>query len=91
MQPAEYLGAQDLVRRIDMPVLDGPQYLLLKKQERRRFYRTGAVVLSLIFAAVICLMGVGTRFKNTFFTYATILDTSEKSIDEYTYKSHCSG
>lgn len=24
MQPAEYLGAQDLVRRIDMPVLDGP-------------------------------------------------------------------
>ena len=24
LQPAEYLGAQDLVRRIDMPVLDGP-------------------------------------------------------------------
>ena len=67
-------------------ILVGPGlYLLLKKQERRRFYRTGAVVLSLIFAAVIYLMGVGTRFKNTFFTYATILDTSEKSIDEYTY------
>ena len=40
-------------------ILVGPGlYLLLKKQERRRFYRTGVVVLSLIFAAVIYLMGV---------------------------------
>lgn len=67
-------------------ILVGPGlYLLLKKQERRRFYRTGVLILSLAFAAVIYLMGVGTRFKNTFFTYATILDTSEKSVDEYTY------
>lgn len=67
-------------------VLVGPGlYLILKKQERRRFYRMGVLVLSLGFAAVIYLMGVGTRFKNTFFTYATIQDTSEKSVDEYTY------
>lgn len=67
-------------------ILVGPGlYLLLKKQERRRYYRPSVVVLSFVFAAVIYLMGVGTRFKNTFFTYATIIDTSEKSIDEYTY------
>lgn len=67
-------------------VLVGPGlYLLLKRQERRRFYRTGVLVLSLGFAAIIYLMGVETRFKNTFFTYATILDTSEKTVDEYTY------
>lgn len=67
-------------------VLAGPGlYLILKKQERRRFYRMGVLVLSLGFAAIIYLMGVGTRFKNTFFTYATIQDTSDKSVDEYTY------
>lgn len=67
-------------------LLVGPVlYLVLKRQERRRFYRLGAVMLSLLFAAVIYLMGSKTRFQDTFFTYATILDTSQKSIDEYTY------
>lgn len=67
-------------------LLAGPGlYLFLKKQERRRFYRSGVVMLSVSFTIVIYFMGVGTRFKNTFFTYATILDTTESFINEYTY------
>ena len=67
-------------------ILVGPGlYLFLKKQERRRFYRTGVAAVSLFFAAVVYLMGMGTRFKDTFFTYATILDTSKDYVDEYTY------
>lgn len=67
-------------------VLVGPGlYLFLKKQERRRYYRTAVAVVSLSFAAIVYLMGIGTRFKDTFFTYATILDTTENYVDEYTY------
>lgn len=60
-------------------------YLFLKRQERRRFYRFGIVVLSLGFAGIIYIMGNGTRFKDTFFTYATIEDVSEDHIVESTY------
>lgn len=67
-------------------VLVGPgMYLYLKKRERRRFYRTGVAVVSLMFTAVVYLLGMGTRYKNTFFTYATIQDTTENAVDEYTY------
>ncbi|WP_077609887.1 hypothetical protein [Clostridium sp. Marseille-P2415] len=67
-------------------LLVGPGlYLFLKKQERRRFYRTAVVTVSILFTTVVYLMGIGTRFKDTFFTYATIMDTTEKSVDEYTY------
>lgn len=67
-------------------VLVGPGlYLILKKQERRRFYRFGAAALAIGFTGLIYLMGVGTRFKAAFFTYATIYDTSDRTVDEYTY------
>ncbi|WP_312427718.1 hypothetical protein [Lacrimispora sp.] len=67
-------------------VLVGPGlYLFLKKQERRRYYRTAVAAVSLSFAAIVYLMGIGTRFKDTFFTYATIMDTTENYVDEYTY------
>lgn len=67
-------------------ILVGPGlYLILKKQERRRLYRFAVAALALGFTGLIYLMGVGTRFKAAFFTYATIYDTSDKTIDEYTY------
>lgn len=67
-------------------LLVGPGlYVFLKRQERRRLYRTGVTAISLLFVAVVYLMGSGTRFKDTFFTYATILDTTENYVDEYTY------
>ncbi len=60
-------------------------YLLLKRRERRKFYRTSVVTVSLLFTVIVYLIGIGTRFKDTFFTYATILDTSENFVNEYTY------
>lgn len=67
-------------------VISGPVlYLILKKKERRRFYRSGIVSFSLLFTVVVYLMGTRTRFKDTFFTYATIIDASENFVDEYTY------
>lgn len=67
-------------------LLVGPgMYIYLKRREQRRFYRTGVAAVSLVFTAVIYLMGMGTRYKDTFFTYATILDTTENFVDEYTY------
>jgi hypothetical protein len=67
-------------------ILVGPGlYFFLKKQERRRYYRPGVLVLSLVFTGIVYVMGTGTRFKSTFFTYATILDTSENTVEEYTY------
>lgn len=67
-------------------LLVGPGiYLYLKKKERRGYYRTAVVVVSFVFTAVVYLMGIKTRFKDTFFTYATILDSTDNYVDEYTY------
>ncbi len=67
-------------------ILLGPGiYLYLKKKERRGYYRTAVVVASFVFTAIIYLMGIKTRFKDTFFTYATIMDSTKEYVDEYTY------
>lgn len=67
-------------------LLIGPGiYLYLKKKERRGYYRTAVVIVSFLFTAAVYLMGIKTRFKDTFFTYATILDTTDNYMDEYTY------
>lgn len=67
-------------------VIIGPGiYFLLKRKDLRRYYRTAIVGASLFFTVLVYLMGVRTRFKDTFFTYATIFDTSESFVDEYTY------
>ncbi|WP_367567589.1 hypothetical protein [Lacrimispora sp.] len=66
-------------------VIAGPGlYLFLKRREQRTFYRMAVVGVSLTFTAVVYLMGGKTRFKDTFFNYATILDTTEDYVDEYT-------
>lgn len=66
--------------------LVGPgTYLYLKRKDGRRYYRTAIVAVSLLFTVLVYFMGVRTRFRDTFFTYATIFDNSEKFEDEYTY------
>lgn len=66
-------------------ILSGPvMYLLFKKYEIRKYYRTGILVSSLVFTGVIYLAGCKTRFRDTFFTYAAIKDVSEDSILEST-------
>lgn len=57
-------------------------YLYLKKKSLQRFYIGGVIGCSLIFTAVIYIMGVKTRFKTPFFTYAAILNTSEGEGEE---------
>ena len=66
--------------------LVGPgTYLYLKRKDGRRYYRSAIVAVSLLFTVLVYIMGVRTRFRDTFFTYATIFDNSEKFEDEYTY------
>lgn len=60
-------------------------YLFLKSHELQMFYRRGVLILSLVFAGIIYAAGTTTRFKNVFYTYATILDVSEDYVNDTTY------
>lgn len=67
-------------------LLIGPGlYLYLKKKSRQSFYMVGVAVCSLLFTAIIYIMGESTRFREPFFTYATILDASETGTEEKTF------
>lgn len=60
-------------------------YLYFKNRELQIFYRRGVLILSLCFAAVIYLVGGRTRFKSTFYTYATIQDVTDDYVTDTTY------
>ena len=67
-------------------LLIGPGiYLILKKKSLQRYYIAGVAVCALVFTAAIYGLGMKTRFRNPFFTYATILDMSENGAEEETY------
>ncbi len=67
-------------------LLLGPgMYLYLKNRQMQLYYRRGVVVLSLIFAVVIYVMGMTTRFQSTFYTYASIQDVTEDYVTDTTY------
>lgn len=67
-------------------VLLGPGlYLFLKNRELQIYYRKGAIGLAVVFAVVIYVMGSTTRFKSTFYTYATIEDVTEDYVTDITY------
>ncbi|MEY8338692.1 hypothetical protein AALB16_11845 [Lachnospiraceae bacterium 62-35] len=67
-------------------LLAGPVvYYFLRKWEMRHYYWGVVTALSLVFVGVIYLMGMKTRFKSTFLTYATIHDISEDTIIEISY------
>lgn len=64
----------------------GPgMYLFLKNRDLQLFYRRGVIVLSVTFAAIIYMMGMTTRFKSAFYTYATIQDVTEDYVTDTTY------
>lgn len=60
-------------------------YLFLKNRELQIYYRRGVLILSVVFAGVIYLMGMTTRFRSTFYTYATIQDVTDDYVSETTY------
>jgi hypothetical protein len=64
----------------------GPgMYLYLKNHGLQIYYRRGIVLLSLVFAVGIYLLGTTTRFRSTFYTYASILDITDDYITDTTY------
>lgn len=60
-------------------------YIFLRQRELTKYYRSCIVLLSLVFTAIIYLMGAKTRFRDTFYTYVRFLDTSEDTVSESTY------
>lgn len=67
-------------------ILLGPGlYLFLKNWDLQIYYRRGVLVLSLVFAGIIYMMGIPTRFRSTFFTYASIRDVTSDYVMDTTY------
>lgn len=60
-------------------------YFYLKNRELLVYYRRGVLILSAVFAVMIYLIGSMTRFSNTFFAYASIMDSTDDYITETTY------
>lgn len=64
----------------------GPgMYLFLKNHSLQIYYRRGVVILAAAFAIIIYLMGMFTRFRSTFHTYAAIQDVTEDYVTDTTY------
>ena len=68
-----------------LAILGPGLYIFLKNRELQIHYRKGVVMLSLVFACLIYVLGSTTRFKSTFFTYATIQDVTEDYVADTTY------
>lgn len=66
-------------------VLGPGMYLFLKRRDLQIWYRRGVVILSVSFAVIIYWMGTTTRFRSTFYTYATIQDVTEDYVTDTTY------
>lgn len=67
-------------------LLAGPViYFVLKRRGAHRYYMAGVVGCALVFTGIIYMLGVRTRFQEPFFTYATVLDTSEYGAEEMTF------
>ncbi len=64
----------------------GPgMYIFLKNRSLQIFYRQGVAVLAVVFAVIIYLMGMFTRFRSTFYTYAAIQDVTADYVTDTTY------
>lgn len=74
-----------IVILIYLLILGPGLYMFLKDRELQMHYRKGVIVCSLTFAALIYILGSTTRFKSTFYTYATIEDVTEDYVVDTTY------
>lgn len=79
------LSAYTAVVFVYLLVLGPGLYLILKRWDLQIFYRRGVLLFALCFAAIIYIMGTGTRFRNTFYTYAAINDVTEDYVNDTTY------
>lgn len=60
-------------------------YLFLKKKDMSRLYSTSVIITSVGTAAVVYLLGIGTRFTSQFFTVASIMELDGGSVKETSY------
>lgn len=79
------LSAYAAVAVIYLLILGPGLYLFLKQYDLQIFYRRGVMLFALCFAVIIYIMGTGTRFRDTFYNYATINDVTEDYIIDTTY------
>ena len=67
-------------------LLVGPGlFIFLRQRELGSYYRAGVLLLSAAFTVVIYFMGTSTRFRDTFYNYATIVSCGEDSVGETTF------
>ncbi|MFR3283681.1 MAG: ATP-binding cassette domain-containing protein [Clostridium fessum] len=67
-------------------LLIGPGiYFYLKKRGIYRYYLPAVTLGAFLFTGIIYALGVKTRFREPFVTYASILDTSGEEAEEATY------
>lgn len=66
--------------------LAGPGlYFFWKQRGMRQYYQMSVGLLSICCTGMVLLMGMSTRFRGPFFTYATIRDTDRDEISETTF------
>jgi len=64
-------------------LLAGPGlYVILKKKDMSRLYSTSVVLMSVGVAALIYLLGIGTRFTSQFFTVASVMELDGSTVKE---------
>ncbi len=66
-------------------LLIGPGvYVFLKQRDLSIYYKRAVIALSIICVCIIYAMGIRTRFTDTFYHYASILDTDEDAVNDTT-------
>lgn len=60
-------------------------YLFLRSRGLQNLYRRGIVIVALSFSGLVYVLGIPTRFRSTFYTYAAIQDVTDDYITDTTY------
>lgn len=76
-----YVGITGLYLLILGPGL----YLFLRGRGLQNLYRKGVVIVALGFSGLVYVLGIPTRFRSTFYTYASIEDVTDDYVTDTTY------
>ena len=60
-------------------------YLFLRSRGLQNLYRKGVVIVAVAFSGLVYVLGMPTRFRSTFYTYATIQDVTDDYVTDTTY------
>lgn len=60
-------------------------YVFLRGRGLQTLYRKSVVILALGFSGLVYVLGMPTRFRSTFFTYAAIQDITDDYVTDTTY------